>query len=219
MACPVFALALSDQVAAYAVKCLTVVGAGLAGYVLGGLLVWGIDKSLLKQSTPAPLKKACQILLGLIAALVMAMIVFGEGGDGLFGGGGEGKGKAGSNDTDGKQTSPTNEKPKVEPVRPPAKTTDVKPGETIIHITVYGGNVAANERFYQIENDPTLKTFAELKQAILARKTSEPQGVAIAFQEPDDKNAVSADPRLMTQVSEWARREGIVVILAATGHQ
>ncbi len=203
---------LADKVAGYAIKGLAVAGGFLIGYFLGGVVAWGLDRWVFAKKAPDQLKKAVALVAGVALAILVALIVFGEGGNGLFGGGSQG---------DGKGTATPEAKGKPEPSQPvvPPKKDEVptpkpidpvapsKPADTIIRVTILGGSdVPGDERFYVVEDGPKPKTFAELKEAVTARKQKEKGtvGLSITFR---PTNAPSLDPvhYSISQLTNWAR--------------
>jgi hypothetical protein len=110
-------------VSRFATNCLIVAGGFVAGYVFGWLAAVGFDKLVIHRKSPDELHKAVRILCGLLAAVLVALLVFG-GGLGV-GGGGSGPGQTpatGSPATTGPTTKPTDptepaEKVAVEAVR------------------------------------------------------------------------------------------------------
>ena len=85
---------LAEKVAGYANKCPAVAGGFLNGYFLGKVVAWALDRWVFAQKAPEQVKKAVSFVSGLALAILVALIVFGEGGNGLFGrGGSTGDGK------------------------------------------------------------------------------------------------------------------------------
>ena len=101
------ASAAGERIAAFVVKCLAVAGGFLVGYFIGGVAAWALDRWVFAQKAPDQLKKAVSIVFAIALALLVALIVFGEGGSGLFGGGGgDGKGTPSQDDAKGKAAPP-----------------------------------------------------------------------------------------------------------------
>jgi hypothetical protein len=219
MITPVFAFLSSgaEKIAALAIKCLAVAGAFLLGYFLGMAIVWAIDKWLLANKTPYAVKKVCKTLTGLIVAIIVALIVFGEGGSGLFGGGGGGKGStdADSSTDKSKHSDPLTPDAKVQPSVTLPKPPDAKSADLIIQVTIYGGSNVIDERYYQVDDEQMLKNFKELQDAILTRSGKEKGKVAVSIRLPTDKNTASGDPRAINMVTEWANKQGLDVMFPA----
>jgi hypothetical protein len=172
---------LAEKVAGYAIKCLAVAGGFLIGYFLGKVVAWGLDRWVFAQKAPDQLKKAVSFVSGLALAILVALIVFGEGGNGLFGhGGGTGDGKGTTPTNDGKTqpaTPPTEPKKdevtpkKDEPIKPPSP----KPTPGDMHVIILAGDEVKDKRFYLIGGDSTPKALPEFQDAINARrKLTEP---------------------------------------------
>jgi hypothetical protein len=217
---PLFVSGMADKVAVIAVKCLAVAGGFLAGFVIGGVAAWAFDRWVFARKTPDFVKQAVRVLSGLAVAILVAMIVFGDGsGGGLFGGSGDGTGTGTPQNTDSGKKSDT-PAPSVKPpdpkVVPPkvdaVRTPEVKPTDVVIRVTFLGGADVTGDRFYQLDDDPAPKTFEELKAAITKRKESEPRKVYLAVQFPA-RNRIAEDSVNVTQVTEWARNSmGIEVL-------
>jgi hypothetical protein len=208
---------LSEKIAEYAIKGLAVAGAFLVGYFLGGLAVWAIDKWLLANKSPPIAKKICKLLVAVVVSLIVALIVFGESGNGLFGrGGGEGNDKHNSDSSPQKSNKPEATSDGQTPSSSSLpKPPELKPADTIIQVTIYGGIKVVDEKYYQIDDDQSLKTIKELQDSIIDRKSKLKGKVAIAIRLPSDKNIMSADPRVMDSITDWASKQGIDVILPA----
>jgi hypothetical protein len=107
-----------EQVSRFATNCLIVAGGFVAGYVLGWLAAVGFDKLILHRKSPDELHKAVRILCGLLAAILVALLVFGGG----LGAGGGGSGGPDRTQTTGSPatTGPTTTKP-TDPAEPATK--------------------------------------------------------------------------------------------------
>lgn len=217
-AVPMFAIPGSDQLAAFAVKCLAVAGGFLAGYVIGGTAAWALDRWVFAQKSPDFVKKSIRVVAGIALAVLIALIVFGEGGGGLFGGGGgagqgEGKGTPSSTD-DGRKAEqpkpPELKQPKVD-VR---NTPDIRPEDPRVRVTFLGGDAVQGNRFYLVDDDPSPKTFAELKAILLTRKkeSSRPLFLLVLFP-TNPKQRIDENSINVTQVTTWARNEAGVEVV------
>jgi hypothetical protein len=180
-----------EKVAAFVVKCLAVAGAFLVGYFLGGVIGWALDRWVFAQKAPEPVKKAIALVAGIALALLVALIVFGEGGSGLFGGGGttgDGKGTPAPADTGkDKQPEPPKDVPKKNGETPPAP----KPGPGDVRITILPDEEVKEGRFYQIEGDPVPKNLEEFKEEIMKKRKESKTELVIVFRfkkEPLSKN-------------------------------
>jgi hypothetical protein len=196
-----------DKLAALVVKCLAVVGGYLVGYILGATIAWALDRWAFGHKTPDPLKKAVAIVCGIALAILVALIVFGEGGSGLFGGGGQGDGKGMPAEQDGKkEPAPPDKKDEI-PLPKPIDVGPTRPADAVVRVVILGGkDVPDGERFYLMGDDPKPKTFDELKEAVLARKEKEEGTVALSVHFRPT-NTPSLDPLhySISQLTKWAK--------------
>jgi hypothetical protein len=175
-----------EKVATFVVKCLAVAGGFLVGYFLGGVVAWALDRWVCAQKAPGPVKKAVSWVAAVALALLVALIVFGDGGNGLFGRGGgtgDGKGTPASTDNSGKAAPvPTPDHKDVPPKKddqpgPPPPPT---PGD--VRVTILPDDEVREGRFYLIDGDAAPKNFDEFKSAILARqKEARPEVKQVIF--------------------------------------
>ncbi len=195
-------------------NCLLIAGGFLVGYVLGGLLAWGIGRYALKMKDTSNLKAVGKPLCGAVVAIIIAMIVF-TGKGKPIGDGGDGKGTT-VNDGNGKANpSNTNPDPKADPKINPPKV-EIKPADVTLRVTVLGGEDVLNERFYLLDDDRVPKTFSELKSAIAERRSKEKGKVVVAVLFPT-KNALPREHPAVTQVAKWAAEDaGLDVVFPAT---
>lgn len=172
----------AEGVAAVVVKALAVGGGFLVGYFLGAVIAWALDRWVFAHKSPPQLKRIVALLVGLALAILVALIVFGEGGRGLFGGGGDGKGSQTPTEN-GKETKVPETPPKPEPPtkEPPPKLPDVKPTPGDVRIAILGGSAVHDGRFYLIDSDPMPKTFEELKDAINTRRKNSKTEITLIF--------------------------------------
>ncbi len=209
---------LAEKVAGYAIKCLAVAGGFLIGYFLGGATAWALDRWVFAKRAPDQLKKAVSMVAGVAVAILVALVVFGEGGNGLFGGGGnagDGKGTA-APETKGK-TEPhqpvvapkKDEEPAPKTVEPVAPT---KPADTVIYVTVLGGADVPNndEKYYLVGDDSNRKNLAQLTDIVAAKKEKGTVGLVIQFRET---NRPSLDPEheSISKLRRWAEKEKVAV--------
>ena len=169
-------LGLSEKVAGYAIKCLAVAGGFLIGYFLGKLVAWALDRWILANKSPDQLKKAISLLCGLALAILVALIVFGEGGNGLFGsGGGDGQGKGQPTPANDGKAAPT---PAVEPKEVPPKkdeTPKLPPPKATpddVRVAILAGDEVKDGRFYLIDGDSAPKSLKELQALAASRKSA-----------------------------------------------
>lgn len=88
---------------------------------------------------------------------------------------------------------------------PAAKLT---PQDVTIRVTVFAGAAVIDDRWYQLDGQPALMSFAQLKDAILSRKKSENEKLSFVILIPSDRQvAPPRDSIVVRQVAEWAARE------------
>ncbi len=201
-----------DAMTEFVHNCLLVAGGFLVGYVLGGVVGWALGKWVLRQKAPDTLKKVGRPVGGVILALIVALIVF-TGRGKPHGEGGEGKGAP---SPDGNKSNPQTPDTKVPPNVPVVKQPDGKPADVTVRVTVLGGEDVQGDKFYLIDDDRNPKTFAELKDAIAARKAKETGKMAVAILFPT-RNALPREHPAVTRVAKWANEEaGLDVTFPAT---
>ncbi|MCI0701014.1 MAG: hypothetical protein L0241_08020 [Planctomycetia bacterium] len=176
----------ADRVAVFAIKCLAVAGGFLIGYFLGGVIAWALDRWVFAKKSPEALKKVVSIVCGIALAILVALIVFGEGGSGLFGGGGgtPGDGKGAPDSEDKGKTPPApptppepkDKQPKIE-IKPP----DPKPGSPEMRVVIRAGADVKNGEFYEVDGDPNPKSLATLKEIVDTRRKDEKGELMIFF--------------------------------------
>jgi len=183
---------------------LAVVGAFFVGHLLTGILVWSFYRSVKKRKCNPLAMRALRLVGGVLLALIVAAIFFGEGGFGL-GGGGEtpgpdgAPGKAGLTD-DGKDTK--------KEANPEKKQSDTS-SEERIRITMLGEE-AKDDRFYLFEDQPQPKNFTEIKDLITQRKLTSTKPVTeIAIY--TYKNTADRQNRIVTRLDKWAQDQGFHV--------
>jgi hypothetical protein len=221
-ATPLFVAGVSDRLADLALNCLAVAGGYLAGHVLGGLVAWGLDRWVFARKSPDFVKKLAQVVCGIALAILVALIVFGKGG-GTGGGSGEGTGK-GAGDPDGtpgkvdvKQAD--DKRPPVK-VQPP-KAADVEASTPQVRVTFLAGDAvrsaprAEDSKLYYIGDEPVLRTFAEVKAAVEAKKREAGgrQVLLVVLYPADPTRAAPERSPNVTQVTEWAEANGVRVVL------
>ena len=200
----------SEQIAAFAVKCLAVAGGFLAGYVIGGMGAWALDKWALAKKTPDVLKKTISFLCGVALALLIAFIVFGDGsGSGWLGGGGGSDGPGtNSNNPDGGQKPDASKPvdPKVQPkIDPPKAQSEID----VLVVTFLGGEEVQGDRFYKLDGSDPM-SFEQLKAAILKRKETAKRPLKLEREfSTDPGKKISKDSINVRQVENWADGQGI----------
>jgi hypothetical protein len=212
-----------EKLAAFVVKCLAVGGGFLAGYFLGGVGAWALDRWVFAQKAPAQLKKIVSLAAGAALALVVALIVFGEGGDGLFGGrGSPGEGKGASPQDDKGKATPaapvtTPKKDDTPPKRDDEpKTQDVVPTPGDVRVTILPDDEVSEGRFYLIDGDPVPKDLAEFKRALTARRReAKPELKQIIFR--FQKTRYSQSNPVVRDVVSWLNEVNIGLVFEKSG--
>jgi len=199
----------------FAMNCLAVAGGFFAGYVLGAIACWAVDKWLFARRSPDAAKKAISVLCGIALALLIAFLVFGEGsGGGWFGGSGS-DGSGTGTPENGAKTDPNAARPvdpKVQPKIDPSKSHELKPDDPKVRVTFLGGDAVQGDRFYLIDDDPIPKTFAELKAIVQTRKEASPATLTlVVLYPPDPRQRIDPNSINVAQVTSWAESLGIGV--------
>jgi len=185
-------------------NCLLVAGAFLVGYILGGMIGWGLGKWAFRQKDPNTLKQLGRPVGGIILALIVALLVF-TGMGGRLGEGGEGKGTP--NDI-GKNDATSNPDQRANPKVVPPKV-DQSPIESTIRVTILAGAAVRSERkYYLLDDDSTPITLEELKEAIKARRSRTKGKTVLQVLFSSDPNLAPPrnDPKV-TDVTRWASEE------------
>ena len=202
---------LGEKVAGYVIKGLAVAGAFLIGYFLGRIVAWGLDRWVFANKAPDPLKKAVALLTGVALAILVALIVFGEGGSGLFGsGGGDGQGKGQPTPADNGKAPPvpTPEPKKDEPKKDEPPKTPLPPAPGDVRVTILPSDEVKEGRFYLIDGDPVPKNFGEFKTAITARrKDAQPELKQVVFRFKSER--FSQNNPVVRDVVMWLSSSGI----------
>jgi hypothetical protein len=194
-----------DRLVELAEGVLLVAGGFLIGYLLGGLIGWSVGKWVLRMKDRTTPRQLGQPIGGVILALIVAIIVFTGKGKGP-GSGGNGIGTMNLTDGSAVNLAESQSDPQSKPnvAKPPEITLPDK----LIRVTVFGGRAVTAERFYQIEDDQTLKTLDELKQVIISQKEALKGKITIAIMFPTDKDiALPQEHPMVTRLAKWAREE------------
>jgi hypothetical protein len=176
-----------ERLAAFTVKCLAVGGGFLVGYFIGTAAAWALDRWVLAHKSPPQLKKIVSILAGLALSIVVALIVFGEGGNGLFGGGGSqgaGTGAASSESTTTTPPIAPTIAPKIE--EQPKKDAPPRPLPALptagdIRIRILSGDEVHDGKFYLIDGEDAAKTLEELSSTTAARRAASKTELTLIF--------------------------------------
>ncbi len=216
---------LADQLATFVIKCLAVGGGFLVGYAVGGMIGWGLNRWIFRQKAPDLLKQCCKLVAGVAAALLVALIVFGEGGNGLFGGSGsngEGQGNPVIDpNANPNSPSPPEKDQKVDSTVVVPKI-DTTPTDVIVRVTIIAGAaVPAEGKYYLLDDDRVPKTLLELKRAIAERKSREKGKMTLAILFPTDRNIAPSDRKesKVTDVTRWATEEAGLDVMYPAARQ
>lgn len=194
---------------------LAVAGGFLLGYVLTMAAGWAIDRWIARGKTPAGVHKVARFLGGIAMAVLVALIVFGHGqGWTLFGGG-----LAGEDNGTGKSTAAVPAVTKKEPdhteKKPPTAPPDTTPARERVRVTMLGGRDVKDQKFYLIDDDPTPRTLAEVKEAVLKKKETTPEKLAVEIRFAA-QNTLPQDHPAVQMLARWARETaGLTVTFPA----
>jgi hypothetical protein len=175
---------MGERLAVLAIKFLAVGGGFLFGYVVGLIVARALNRWVFASKASEALKKLCALISGVLFAILVAIVVFGEGGGGLFGSGkgtGDSSAPPSAKDKDKTKTEPP--EPKEPPKKPPEKLKppDPKPTPGDLRVSILSGTDVKDGRFYQIEGDAAPKSFDEFRDAILARRKEAKAELTIVF--------------------------------------
>ena len=209
-----FAFDLPDtsKAAQYCLNGLAVGGAFLVGYLLTWFGAKLLDNWMTAGKSPPAVHKTVRVLGGLLAAVVVAIFLFGPGGTGLGFGGAQGEGKGqGAGDQKGGGESTKQTQPISTDVKPsdPQKS-DAVPSDQRLKVTVLGGEDVTEQRFYRLEGDATALDYTALKTAAAKKQQASGKPVAIEV-----RYATGAGPDTpgTTQLLRQARNDGLTIIL------
>lgn len=196
----------------FATNCLAVVGAFIAGYVGGAIGGWAVDKWLFAKRSPDTAKKAINLLCGILLALLVAFLVFGEGGGRGWFGGGDGKSGSGTGESKAPDTPEAKDPPRIDT----PKVTEPKSDDPRIRVTFLGGDAVQGDRFYKIDDDDVPKSFADLKSIVLKRRdvTAAPLTLVVLFP-TDPRQRIDPSSINVAQVTSWAKTQGITITIPA----
>lgn len=212
-----------EQVAAFVVKCLAVAGGFLVGYFLGGVVAWALDRWVFARKAPEPVKKAVAFASAIALAILVGLIVFGEGGNGLFGrgGAGDGKGTPAPDDQKGKVTPPAPPEPKkteAPPPKPAEPVTPSKPADALVRVTILGGTDVPNndEKYYLVGDDPERKSLAQVGDVVSALKEKTKGTVAIVIHlRATNRPSLNPEHESITKLRNWAENAKVDVTFPA----
>lgn len=197
---------MGERLAVLAIKCLAVGGGFLFGYLVGHLVARALNRWVFASKAPETLNKLCALISGVLFAILVAIVVFGEGGGGLFGSGqgtSDGTNPPVEKDKDKNKAQPPEVKEPPKKPQDKVKPPDPKPTPGDLRVSILSGTDVKDGRFYQIEGDAP-KSFDEFRDSILARRKEAKAELTIVFRfqsEPLSENH-PAVRRVVTWVNE-----------------
>ena len=206
-----------ERFAQLIVNLLAIGGGFLIGKFVAGLAFWVVNRWMAAGKIPNGFREATKNIGGVVLAVLVAFIVFGHG-DGwtLFGGGGTGA----QNEAAGDQNGGTPATPPSVPDTPAEMPVTVPKSEPIpitadlVQITVLGGDEVRDARFYLVDEDKTPRTFAEVRAALLDRKSATDRGLGLLVQF-GMTNVLPRTHPAVVMLAHWAADNGLAVTFPA----
>ncbi len=182
-----------------------VVAGALAGFMGSGFIVRKSTTALVRKEAPRALVFPFRVVGGALGGWLV-MLAFG-GGQGWFGGG-DGIGDGGAPGVQPSASQPTDNRAVKLPAKP-----EVVPAHTqTLRIRLLGGPRVANEKFYQIDNQPQAFTLSELKRTIDLQKQQGLKGIEILIYQ----NSVARNHPAVHNLEDWAGQQGLSVTIPPT---
>jgi len=145
------------------VRVLAVLGAAAVGGFGMGLATKVVARLIRSKPLPRPVMTVTRLMSAIVAGWLMAMLLFGTGGSGW--GWGTGTGGIGGTADDGKdKASP------VEKTGTPIVEKEPESHEEAMRVEVLVPEKTGSDRFYRIDDQPTLQPLDEVHQRIAERK-------------------------------------------------
>lgn len=191
---------------------LAIGGGFLIGTVVAWTLVRLVTKFMLKRKPNVYVDKIARVVGGIVGAILIALLVFGDGGWGFGGSGGGLPGGPGG--TDKQQPGKGNgegEPKNTDPTIPAAKI-KIKPPEVDdrVKIVVLGGQ-ALPDKFYLFEDETAPSTLRELTLKVEARdKLKKLKGLEVFVY----KNSAALDSAVVGDVKDLARKMNLSIDFA-----
>lgn len=178
------------------------------GFLVGSMLAWfGVrmaGKMMFRQKPNRAVDLTARTLGGIAGAILVAYLVFGDGGWGFGGSGGGAPGGPGGTgkqqpNQQNNETNSNTEQPKVEipKIKPKAPETDDS-----IRVIVLGGD-AKPDRFYLVEDENMPSTLAEVTAKIEGRNQAKKLTRLTVFVY---KNSASMDSAVVGDLRDLARK-------------
>lgn len=173
------------------------------GFLLGSVLMWFVVRMVAKFTFQQKPNKAVDMVArgigGIAGALLIALLVFGDGGWGFGGSGGGRPGGPGGKDLQQPNTPATNkETDKAKPEIPPIKVTPEDLSDRV-KIVILGGSVK-DDKFYLLEQPMSLD---ELKKALETRNQQKKLNGLTVFVY---KNSAALDSAVVSDLKDLARK-------------
>ena len=162
-----------DRIAAMAMNALAVGGGFLVGYLLTALAAYFLDRWLTGGKSPVGLHKTVRAIGGVCGAVLVALLVFG---DGTGTGRGDGPGTTPSTGAGAGTTAVTTLAPdpatKDKPPEPPRT-------EEIVRVKILSGVDVVEERFYVLDGETVAVTLEGIKRELAARKKASAKSLTV----------------------------------------
>ena len=153
------------------VNLLAVAGGFLIGNVLMLVVSRIAAKFVFKKKLPRMLDQILRLVGGLVVALLVAMLVFGDGGWGFGGSGGGRPGGPGGSTPEQPDEKKADESKDVR--KDPPKTKDAETPDERVKIVVLGGD-APPDHYYLFEDERTASTLVEVSEKMRVRHEKKP---------------------------------------------
>ena len=167
-----------DEIKRLFMNCLMVVGGYVVGYVLGMLAATGFEKMVTHRKSPDGLHRVVRTLCGLLAAILVALLVFRGGGGGV--GDGTGPGTNENSQTGGPHTQSTD---------PSTRATTPIPAEAKVTVEAVRVKVLAGDevekgtvRFYQVGESTAKVDRSAVSEAIAERKKGTTKTLVVVYE-------------------------------------
>lgn len=162
-----------EQITQFATNCLIVAGGFVAGYLVGALAAVGFDKLVIHRKSPDELHRAVRILCGLLAAVLVALLVFGGG----LGGGGGGTGPGSTPSPGSAETTPTGPQPTA--TEPAAKV-----AVEAVRVRVLAGTEVerGSDKFYRLGEAGEAADRTAVLAAVADRKKAAAGAVVLVYE-------------------------------------
>jgi hypothetical protein len=197
---------LDQQITAFLLKCLWVIGGFAGGYLLTWLAGVGFDKVVTKGKSPQFLHKWARIVGGVLAAILVAFFVFPQGPGAGGGGGGGGVLPGGESNP----TTPETGKP------PPTEKLPEVPVEAVaVRVRVFAGEQVEQTpektwRYFEVGESPAGKVdVGGVAEAVRQQKGASTGGVVVVYSFDPSASERTEGYR---QLKDEAKRLGVPLV-------